>query len=389
MLIKSIRLQNILSFGVGLEAIPLRPLNVIIGANGSGKSNLIEVISILQSAPTALASGIRKGGGVRDWLWKGVDGTPNALIDIVTPSAPGGSGKDMRYELTFTSVNQRFELVDERIENAKAYSGEVEPYFFYHYRNNRPMLNVKSGNRALRHEDVDPEESVLSQRKDPDQYPELTWLGKQFNQIRIYREWSFGRRAQLRQPQEADAPNDFLAEDCSNLGLVLNSLRREPKVKRRVVELLSEFYEGVDDFEVLIEGGTVQVFLQEGDYVIPATRLSDGTIRYLCLIAILSHPKPPPLICIEEPELGIHRDVIPVIAQLMKDASKTTQLIVTTHSEALVDALSDTPESVLVCEKHRGCSYFQRLEEEKLKDWLQKYSLGQLWQKGEIGGNRW
>ncbi len=112
-------------------------------------------------------------------------------------------------------------------------------------------------------------------------------------------------------------------------------------------------------------------------------------MRFLCLLAILCHPSPPPLICIEEPELGIHTDIIPIIADLLKEASNRTQLIVTTHSEALVDELTQTPETVLVCEKREGRTRLQRLESKDLKVWLEKYSLGELWRKGEIGGNRW
>jgi predicted ATPase len=131
------------------------------------------------------------------------------------------------------------------------------------------------------------------------------------------------------------------------------------------------------------------VFFQEGRYTIPATRLSDGTLRYLCLLAILCHPTPPPLVCIEEPELGLHPDVLPTLADLLKDAATRTQLIVTTHSEALVDAMSDQPTAVLVAERTSEGSTLRRLDAEKLKPWLDKYRLGQLWTSGELGGTRW
>ncbi len=388
-LIKEMKLENLLSFGTQPTKLTLNNLNVIIGPNGSGKSNLIDVINLLQAAPVALAVPIRKGGGIWDWLWRGANGIPTALVEVVTPSAPRGS-MDLRYQFAFTASNQRFELVDESLENTEPYPGQAEPYFYYRYQNNRPVLNnIKNQKRMLKREDIDPEQSILSQRKDPDQYPELTWLGRKFAGIRIYREWNFGRNALLRQPQSADAPNDYLAEDCSNLGLVLNKLRGNYKVKKRILDLLSEFYEGIEDFDVIVEGGTVQIFLQEGEFMVPATRLSDGTLRYLSLLAILCHPDPPPLLCIEEPELGIHADIIPLIARLLKEASRHTQIIVTTHSEILVDELSDTPEAVLVCEKHKGVTQLRRLEENVLKDWLERYSLGELWRKGEIGGNRW
>lgn len=231
--------------------------------------------------------------------------------------------------------------------------------------------------------------SILAQRKDPDQYPELTYLGNVFARIRIYREWSFGRYTPPRLPQKADLPNDWLEPDASNLGLVLNRLRREPAVKKRLLEALRALYEGIDDYDVQIEGGTVQVFFHEGRFTVPATRLSDGTLRYLCLLAILCHPNPPPLVCIEEPELGLHPDVLPTLADLLKEASERTQIVVTTHSDVLVDALTDRPETVLVVEKTAGGTMLKRLDAQKLKPWLEKYRLGQLWTRGEIGGTRW
>ena len=153
--------------------------------------------------------------------------------------------------------------------------------------------------------------------------------------------------------------------------------------------MLSRLYPDVQDFDISIEGGTVQVFLHEGRFTIPATRLSDGTLRYLCLLAVLCHPSPPPLLCIEEPELGLHPDALVGLSDLLKDASQRTQLVVTTHSEVLIDGLSKSPDDVIVCEKNNGESTMQRLSPAVLAEWLKKYSLGQLWRRGEIGGNRW
>ena len=207
----------------------------------------------------------------------------------------------------------------------------------------------------------------------------------------MFREWFLGRYSAARQPQRADQPNDFLAPDCSNLGLVLNRLRRKNEVKREILGYLRELYSTIEDFDVSIEGGTVQVFLTESDLAnaIPATRLSDGTLRYLCLLAILCDPSPPPLVCIEEPELGLHPDILPTVARLLKAASERTQLIVTTHSDILIDEFTDQPESVVVCEKSQGQTSMTRLDEAALADWLKRYRLGQLWTQGEIGGVRW
>ena len=389
MLIQSIRLKQFLSFGESTEEISLGPLNVIIGPNGSGKSNLLESIELLKNAPDQLLKPIREGGGVRDWLWKGGKETPVASIDVVLAYPKGA--QNLRYLLSFTEVGQRFEIVDEKIENEKPQTNNHScAYFYYHFNGGRPALNVKGEKRSLQQEDVDLEKSILSQRRDPDQYPEITYIGQTFSKIRLYREWSFGRYTAPRLPQKADLPNNFLESDSSNLGLVLNRLKREPLVKKRLLKALQSLYEGIDDYDVQIEGGTVQVFFHEGRFTVPATRLSDGTLRYLSLLAILCHPEPPPLVCIEEPELGLHPDILPTLAELLKEASERTQLIVTTHSDVLVDAMSDQPESILVCEKgDDNSSQIRRLNAEALKPWLKKYSLGELWTRGEIGGTRW
>lgn len=387
MLIHSIGLSHFLSFGASSAAVPLKPLNVIIGTNGAGKSNLLEAIALLQSTPDQLLKPIREGGGVRDWLYKGGSGTPVACLDVVLNNPVGR--QPLRYHLEFTEVGQRFEIVDERIENEVPFLGNDRPYFYYQFNGGHPLLNVKSERRALRREDIDLERSILSQRRDPDQYPEVTHLGQTLSRIRLYREWSFGRYTPPRLPQKADLPNDHLESDGSNLGLVLNRLRRDPAVKRRLLDALQVLYDSIDDYDVQIEGGTVQVFLQEGHVTIPATRLSDGTLRYLSLLAVLCHPNPPPLICIEEPELGLHPDVLPTVAELLKEAATRTQLIVTTHSDVLVDAMTDQPESVLVAEKSAAGTILTRLDAGTLKPWLANYRLGQLWTRGDIGGTRW
>ncbi|SPE37801.1 Predicted ATPase (fragment) [Candidatus Sulfopaludibacter sp. SbA3] len=113
-------------------------------------------------------------------------------------------------------------------------------------------------------------------------------------------------------------------------------------------------------------------------------------LRFLCLIAVLMHPLPPPLICIEEPELGLHPDAVGFLADALRSASTRSQVVVTTHSETLVSALSDEPESVVVCERSDdGDTQFRRLQAAQLEKWLAQYRLGELWRMGEISGNRW
>ena len=394
MLIQRIKLQNILSFGPDTkrsfgpdsEWLEMKPLNVLIGPNGAGKSNLIEAIGLLKAAPRDLPGPIRKSGGAGEWVWKGEPEASSARIDVIlenrkNPQVP------LHYGLAFAEKGDRFEVTDERIETEQPYekkeyrSGVADkhleiaersassqkarhekPYLYFGYQNGIPYINSKSlaGERKLHRDDINPTQSILEQRRDPDEYPVLTYVGDVFNRIRLCRDWSFGRDTPPRRHQPADLLVDFLNEDCSNLGLVLNQMRQTPKVKTKLLDALRKIYEGVTDFDVRIVSGTVQVTMQEDNISVPATRLSDGTLRYLCLLAILCHPEPPPLVCIEEPELGLHPDILPTLADLLVEASERCQLIVTTHSEVLVDALTDTPESVVVCEKHQGQTNMRR-----------------------------
>lgn len=395
-LIETITLQNFLSFGSEAMELELKPLNILIGPNGSGKSNLIEAISILRSAVKDIMAPIREGGGVSEWLWKGGGlANPIASIGVTVNDASSFNKIPIRHQLSFTQLGQRFQLEDESIENSRPESAKYQDVrFFYRFQKGRPVINVQESpdfeERKLQETNVDFAQSILSQRKDPDRYPEITYLGNQYSKIRLYREWNLGRFSPPRIPQKVDLPDDFLEENASNLGLILNDLEHRPGWKE-LLEKFRGFSNSFDDISVKVHGGTVQIFLHENgiDEPIPATRLSDGTLRYLCLLAILCHPNPPPLVCIEEPELGLHPDIMPSLAQVIKEASTRTQLIITTHSDALVNEFTDEPESVVVCEKEFGSTTLKRLDRQALAEWLQKYSLGELWRMGEIGGNRW
>jgi predicted ATPase len=387
-LIRHLTPKNFLSFGLDNAGIELKALNLFIGPNGCGKSNLIEAISLMRSAPKELREVTRKGGGVTEWIWKGGPQEP-ASVEWVVRDQKGLI--PLRHIVAFRAMSQAYALEDERVENAEKQSGQSDYYFYYRYQNGHPAVNTsKEGRRSLARETIEADRSILAQRRDPETYPELAWLAQNYERVRIYREWTFGRNAVFREPQRADHRNDVLEEDFSNLGLFLNRLKtRFPAAKKAILDGLKDLYDGLTDFDVLVEGGTVQVFFTEGDFVIPATRLSDGTLRYLCLLAILCDPEPPPLICIEEPELGLHPDILPKVADLLRTASERTQLIVTTHSDILVDTMTETPQVVVVCSKQHGQTTMERLNPDDLREWLKKYRLGQLWTKGEIGGTRW
>src|SRR6266849_5987868 len=388
--LKSLSIQNLLSFGADSPRVDLGDLNVLIGPNGSGKSNLIEVLGLLRSTPRDFAAEVGVSGGVSELLWKGRSRAKTTTATVQVIANPAELKRTLLYRLSFTRAGSQLKIVDERIENETPDEGHDKPYLYFDHRGGRPILNIAGQQRSLRHEEVDPQKSILSQRQDPDQYPEVTYLGRFFGSFRLYRDWAFGPGSEIRDLYGAELKNDFLDEDISNLGLMLNRLRAEPRSKSALLEYLKMFYEGAEDVLTPIQGGLIDLRVEETNGItIPASRLSDGTLRWLSLLTILLHPDPPPLVCIEEPELGLHPDVIRPLAKLLLSASERMQLVVTTHSDTLVDELSGDPQTVIVCEKHDGSTTLTRLDANQLSDWLKRYTLGQLWRTGEIGGNRW
>ena len=410
MLFHKLKFSGLLSFGPNGTDLPMEPLTVLIGPNGSGKSNFVEAISLFQAAPRAISDPILRAGGVREWMWKGQGTSHSIALEAKVDYPPCGT---LRHSLTLVE-QQRRPLVFERIEPSKKHPDERIGMSYYH-----PPLDAQiatktaaAAARALSESqnahsgecppvllaktrrgklevgsDFEPYDSMLANIASPDRQA-LWHLKEKYSGIRFYRNWSLGPDAKLRQPCSAHDRSDFLTEGGGNLPLVLSQLHGAHK--KTFLSAMTELFEGIVDIHCPVTSGTVALFLEEtGNRSIPATRLSDGTLRYLCLLAILLHPEPPPLICIEEPELGLHPDLLPTLSDLMLEASERTQIVVTTHSDVLVDSFTGQPESVVVCEKHDGQTNMRRLGKGELKKWLKDYRLGDLWTSGELGGNRW
>src|SRR4051812_12939979 len=222
-LIRHLAPKNFLSFGPDNAGVELKALNLFIGPNGCGKSNLIEAVNLMRSAPKEMRDVTRKGGGVAEWIWKG--GPKNAAsVEWVVKSSKGPA---LRHVVSFRAMAQAFSLEDERVHHQSV--GHKDD-FLYQYRNGRPILYRK---HLLSENAVEADRSILAQRRDPEAYPELAWLAQNYERVRIYREWTFGQSAVFREPQKADMRNDALEEDFSNLGLFLNRLKtRFPAAKK-------------------------------------------------------------------------------------------------------------------------------------------------------------
>ena len=420
--LKSIRPVNLLSFGPDTEEIELRPLNILIGPNGSGKSNLIEILGLLSQLPDKEPwSAVIKTGGAREWIWKGrSSGDISASLSVLSVTATGNlypvdredlqwaiaanvdpvplNEKSVFYSVTLQERDSSFEVVAEAFQELDRWKNDtIQPPSFERdgWVGQIHGVSLPQGSPE-RLSNLMPGRSILSMLGTPGingYVPHLQKFAAKVESISLYRDWVFGSASSARDIQRVGLDSYKLASDSINLAQVLKALRDrgDQAVFDRLLEMLRQFYEPVKDVDSELVGTHLRIMIKEDglNSRTPAERLSDGTLRWLMLLIVLLDPTPPPVICIDEPELGLHPDILPTLADLLRDASTRTQLILTTHSRTLVECFSDDPESVCVCEKYNGATEIRRLEASRMKVWLEKYSLGQLWSSGEIGGNRW
>jgi len=373
MLLRHLTLENIFSFKK--TTVELRGLNVLIGPNAVGKSNLIEAISLLQAAPTDLNVAILRQGGVR--VVCSLAGTsPIAAIECNEIN-----GEQIQYRLEFSEQAGGFAILSEQLNDVggmiylERTSGD--------FRIGSLQGSMRSAISLI--------QSAFAAYKNPADRSPTTRTGRALERIRIYRDFHTSGDSQARKGTSTSTPRDLLDGQGDNLALVLLDLDFKG-LHERVREYLHRFCDRINDVKVRLDGPIAKTFIEESGLIepLPSWRMSDGTLKFLCLLAVLLEKEPPPLICIEEPEVGLHPEAIQIVAEALVDASERTQLILTTHSEALIDALSDRPEDVLVTERDfDNGTQFRRLDSKQLSVWLDRYSLGALWRKGEIGGNRW
>lgn len=407
--IDSLTVRGLLSFGWQPVHLKLNALNIIIGPNGSGKSNLLDMLHLLRELPGNLQDAIRERGGSEAWLHKGPGGDGVAMVDVVMDL-----GEDFFVPIYYRAELRLFAdgllLQAEQLRTRDSFKEIGGAPLLLCLRAGTDTAAKFSKARPARWLAEDPSESA-SETLDPSSPLEsFDWtrssiaaarsilsrwsaqsvverVASDLRSIRIYPPWQFGLLALARRPQSSDQPNDYLEPNGQNLALVLSRIKQSPEAWQRLLEKFRAVYAPAKEIDIFTQGGTVQIILDEG-YRTAASRLSDGTLRWLFLVTLLLDPQPPPLLAIEEPELGLHPDLLPRLAELLREASEKTQLIVTTHSPELVSAFSDHPEDVVVCERIGGSTEFRRLDPEPLAHWLESYSLGDAWRAGEIGGNR-
>ena len=345
-----------------LEDFKLNNLNVFIGGNGAGKSNLVEFFRLLRTVIDGnLNDYIRSGGGISDFLFNGRKIT-----------------SEMYFEARFGSRGYRFSLKPNPSEipllsgEARYYHGAITRW--------RELGDSPDGKSLLVKEAKgDSQDKKYSQ---PVYDAISSW--------QIYHFHDTSSTAGMRL-YEIVQDNKVLRFDASNIAPYLLRLKRKNHEAYReilnsvrlVIPFLEDFLLDVEDF-----GEKQKVNLswkQEGsDYPMQPYHLSDGSIRFICLATALLQPDPPSTIIIDEPELGLHPSAVSILAELIQDAAKRTQLIVATQSPALIDQFGI--EDVVVVNRKDGASTFERLQEKDFTAWLENYSVGELWSKNVISG---
>jgi len=343
-----------------LEDFPLGDLNILIGSNGAGKSNFIAFFRMLtELVEKRLQLWVNKRGGADRVLSFGVKETPQLSAEL-------WFGQN-HYGFTLEPTDgDDFVFADEFIHYTEKYE---------------QGLSIGVGHR----------ESRLK-----DEVPAVGWnvAAYCYAAISSWKVYHFHDTSDSAGAKKRGSLDDvaYLRSDAANLAAFLYHLRREfPDVYaevRKVVQLAIPFF---DDFvltpETLNENNQQVRLLwrqQDSDYPLWASQLSDGSLRFICLVTALLQPNPPATLIIDEPELGLHPYALTLLGALLRAESSRMQIIVSTQSVALVNEFS--LDELVITERENGATIFKRLDEADFALWLADYAPGELWSKNLLGG---
>jgi predicted ATPase len=338
--------------------LTLGSLNVLIGPNGAGKSNFISLFSLLGSMVNeGLKNTVARAGGASTLLRNGPGETEAISITTVF-------GQNT-YEALLGYTN----------DDGLYYERET---CYFHNQEKYPdptVSRLESGGR----------ESELRFSTSPLAFycreAMLSW--------KVYHFHDTAPNARVKQ-KHAVEDNRFLRPDAANLAAFLHRLvSSHPKHYRRIVDQVRSVAPFFDDFVLAPDAANEERIQLEwkhktSDAYFNAQSLSDGTLRFICLVTVLLQPEPPSVIVIDEPELGLHPFAITQLADLLRSVSLEHQLIVSTQSVSLLNQLD--LEHVVITEQTDDGTTFSRPDPQALRAWLDDYALGELWEKNVLGG---
>ncbi len=356
----------------------IRPINLLIGSNGAGKSNFL-------SAFKFLASVVGDNFPVEVQVWGG----PDALLHYGRKITP-------RLEMDVCFKYEQNPNLQYRGRMQNGYKISLEPT-----RDNEfvfvqevPWLYVEGHHRALEYSLGPGHRTARVTNDQNDASKKVSAHVKE--KLKSWRQYHFhdtGDTALVKRPNRV-YDNDRLQEDAGNLAACLRRWAKLPIYQsnyQRIVETIHLVAPFFSDFVLRLDEESEMIDLEwreigRPDSTWKAHVLSDGTLRFMCLASLLLQPEHflPDIVIIDEPELGLHPFAINVLAGLIKRAAETKQVIVSTQSVELLNAFE--PEDLVVVERENNASVFKRLDADDLKDWLEDYALGELWKRNILGG---
>ena len=366
-----------------LDKLALRPINVLIGANGSGKSNFIGVFAFLRALHAGkLQDYVRRARGASRVLHFGTQMT-----------------KELRIHVAFENeINQYGIVLIPTDADGLSPSEETVSYWneTEHEQETVPLMSRSGVNETLFEMGMTQVGLPIGDNLEAGISNQIATeishhVRSRLEDCRVYHFHDTGPGSPIKRTADLH-DNRFLRPDGANLAAFLYYLREKRQIEYRMirdtVRMAAPFF---DDFRLeplaLNEDTILLEWLHKNsDAYFNAAALSDGTLRFIALATLLLQPKHlrPSVILLDEPELGLHPYAITLLASMVKQASVETQIILATQSPILLDYFD--PEDVLVADRVDGATQFNRLDSEQLAEWLEHYSLGQLWEKNEFGG---
>ncbi len=355
-----------------LKDFELKNLNVLIGANGSGKSNFISFFRMLgEMVEQRLQIFIGKGGGADDHFFMGTKQSERVLGGLYF----GLNG----YEFSLVpTVDNRVIIENESIFFHGPYFGDSDYYL---------GVGKDEAKLKLRYQ------KALEKKKNGEHltadYNSAIYVYPEISRWTVYHFHDTSDSAKVKQDCSL-SDNEFLRRDGSNLAAFLYWIEQKHNpIYKKICHLVSQVLPGFKSFflspsKLNEDRIALRWVQQDSDYIFKSTSLSDGSLRFICLTTALLQPSPPSTMIVDEPELGLHPTALTLLAALISKVSQDNQLIIATQSPLLIDHFD--PQSVIVVDRNESESTFNRVDGEELKTWLEDYSLGEIWQKNIIGG---
>lgn len=401
-MIKSIGFKNF--FSLKETEIELKQLNVLVGINGVGKSNFIKALQVLKATITEGALSdliINKWGGFDAMMYSGSrksveNGNDTVELEFRFDETALNYGyhfqEPIYYRISFKKVgsSQNFSILESL--HTKNNDGSWK-YKYLYMRNGKGYARegLSADQHTVEYQLDTNSDSLLNQLVDKDRYYQIYTIREAIKDIAVYSYFDTTSTSAIRKPM-LPTGSIRLSPDGSNLPQILNRIKINSKQTffpsvGKALNAVNPSYKGFD-FDFI--GTNIELLLDEVglDKSVHVTHISDGTLRFLCLLSIIFNQNRGSLVCIDEPEVGLHPDMIGEFANALKKVSDKTQFIISTHSEHLLD---EVPVSdILVFEKNKdNATDISVFRDEEFIEWAKQYTSGHLWRNGDLGGNRY